>query len=96
MPNLFCHWKEFHQKQLRYISHDKMAHLANNCVTMNEFMDNFYENNELSDVICEHCYKLGGKISKANLKKHQSVLKTPMNIRIFLQGSDYNVEIYEY
>ena len=34
------------------IYHDKMTHLAYHCVTTNELMDTFYENTELSDVIC--------------------------------------------
>ena len=82
MHNLFYHWKEFH-KQLTPIHHDKMTHLANNCVTMNEFMDTFYERNDLSDVIFEYCSKLSCKIIKASFEKQQSVLKPPTNLRIF-------------
>ena len=36
------------------------------------------------------------KINKANFDKPQSVLKPPMNLRIFLQRSEYSVEIDEY
>ena len=62
-----------------------MAHLEINCVTMNEFMDKFYEKTELSDVICEEWSKLSVKISKADFEKHQSVINPPMQLRIFLQ-----------
>ena len=63
---------------------------------MNESMDIFYEKTELSDVICEHCSKFSGKSSKAKFEKHQSVLKPPMNIRIFSQRSEYSGERGEY
>ena len=66
-----------------------MSHLTKNCVTMNELMDKFYEKTELSGVICEHCSKLSGKISKANFEKHHSVLKPPTQLRILFQISDY-------
>ena len=69
-----------------------MTHLAKNCVTMYELMDKFYENTELSDVICEEYSKLSGKISKSNLKKHQSLLNPLMDIRIFLQRSECKFE----
>ena len=69
-----------------------MTHLANHCVTMNELIDRFYDNTYLSDVICEECSKLSGKSSKSNFVKHQSVLKTSMNLRIFLQIPEYNFE----
>ena len=36
------------------------------------------------------------KINKANFDKPQSVLKPPMNLRIFLQRSEYSVEKDEY
>ena len=64
-----------------------MTHFSKNCVNMNEFIDKFYEKTELSDVICEKCSKLSGKISKANFEKHQSVLKPPMNLITVLQIS---------
>ena len=67
------------------ISHDKMTHLENNCVNMNELMDKIYEHNELSGVICKQSSKLSGKGSKAKFEKHQSVLKPSMNIKIFIQ-----------
>ena len=54
--------------KLTAISHDKMNHLANNCVTMNEWMNRFSEKTDLSETICEHWSKLCGKSSKANLK----------------------------
>ena len=52
--------------------------------------------NDLSDVICEECSKLSGKLSKANSEKHRSVLNPPMKLRIFLQISEYIYEIDEY
>ena len=61
-----------------------MTHLAKNYFNMNELVDKFYEKNEMSDIICEECSKLSGKTSKANFEKHHSVLKPPMNLRIFL------------
>ena len=77
-------------KKLTPICHDKMTHLAYNCVTMNELMDKFYENTELGDVICENWSKISGKISKTKLEKYQSVLNPPMQLRVFLQISEYN------
>ena len=57
---------------------------------MNELIDRFYEKTELSDAICEECSKLSGKSSRSNFEQHQSVLKPPMNLRIFLQRPEYN------
>ena len=74
------------------MNHDKMTRLDNDCVTMNEFMDTFYERNDLSDVIFEYCSKLSCKIIKASFEKQQSVLKLPINPRIFLQRSEHNFE----
>ena len=78
---------------MRPISHDKMTHLAKKCVTMNELMGKLYKA-ELSGVICEECSSLSGKISKVDFEKYRSVLKPPMNIRIFLQISKYDFERY--
>ena len=61
-----------------------MTHLANIFVTMNELMDKFDEKTELISLICEHCSKLSGKISKSKFEKEQSVLKPPMKLRILL------------
>ena len=63
---------------------------------MNELMDRFYENAELNDVICENCSRTNDKISKVNIEKNQSVLNPPMQLRIFLQISEYNDVRYEY
>ena len=52
---------------------------------MKQLMDKFDENTELSDVICEEFSKISGKISKANIEKHQSILNPPMQLIIFLQ-----------
>ena len=84
------------KKKLIPISHDKMTHLAKNCVTMNDLMDKFYEKTELSDVICEECSVLRGKKRKANSEKHQSVLNPPIQLRIFLQRSEYNFQTDKY
>ena len=59
-------------------------------------MVKFYEKTELSDVICEEWYKLSDKIIKAIKKKHQSVLKPLIQLKIFLQISEYNFQRYEY
>ena len=37
-------------------------------------MDKFYEKTDLSDVICEQCFKLSGKSSMDSFGKHHSVL----------------------
>ena len=78
------------------MSHDKMTHLANICVVMNKLMEIMFENIDLISVICEHCSKLSGKTSKAKCEKHQSVLKQPMNFRIFLQILEYSGGRYEH
>ena len=51
---------------------------------------------ELSYVICEECSNSSGKTSKANFEKKQSVLKPPMQLKIFLQISEHNFEKDEY
>ena len=76
------------------ISHDKMTSLGINCVIMNNFMDAFFEKTDLSDVLCEECFNLSGKISKVNYQKYQSVLKPPIQIGIFLQRSENNFVRY--
>ena len=76
------------KNNLRPTSHDKMTHLDINCVTMNNLMDTFYLKTELSDIICEKFCKLSGKSSEANFENHQSVLNTPMQLRIFIQRSE--------
>ena len=43
----------------------------------------------MRDAICEECSNSSGKTSKANLE-NQSVLKPPMQLRIFLRRSDFN------
>ena len=40
---------------------------------MNELMDTFYENIDLSDVICENCSKISGKISNTKSEKSVSI-----------------------
>ena len=42
---------------------------------MNKLMNKFYENTELSDLICEQCSKLSGKSSKINIGKYHLVFK---------------------
>ena len=63
---------------------------------MNELIDKFYERIDLSDVICEKCSKNNGKTSRAKFLTNQSVLKTPMHLRIFLQRLEYNGVKYIY
>ena len=83
-------------KQLTTTSHEKMTHLTNNCVNVKELVDRFYVKTELTDVIYEHCSKLSYNISKAKFENHQSVLKQPINLGIFLQRSEYTGIRYEY
>ena len=83
-------------KQLTPTSHEKMTHLTNNCVNVKELVDRFYVKTELTDVIYEHCSKLSYNISKAKFENHQSVLKQPINLGIFLQRSEYTGVRYEY
>ena len=78
------------------ICQHKMTHLAYQCVTMNEFMDKFYEKTELSDVKFKNGSKLNGKLSNYKFEKHQLLLNPPMKIRILLQISEYNGLIDEY
>ena len=75
---------------MRPISHEKKTHLDKSCVTMTDFMDKIYEKTELSDVICEEFSKSSSLISKARFEKKQSVLKSPMQLRIYLQRSNFN------
>ena len=77
---------------MRPIIHDKKTHLGKSCVTMTYLMDKFYEKTELSDVICEGCSKLSGLISKANFEKKQSVLKSQMQLIIYLRRPSFNYE----
>ena len=77
---------------LRPISHEKKTHLVKSCVAMTDLMFKFYERTELSDVICEEFSKSSGKTSKSYSEKKLSILKTPMQLRIFLQRSEYNFE----
>ena len=72
-------------KILKPVFRDKMTHLAYHCVIMNELMDKFYEKIDMSDVICEKCSKINGKINKDKFEKYQSVLNPQMQPRIFLQ-----------
>ena len=59
---------------------------------MTDLMENFYERNELSDFICDTCTKYSGTIKKSNFETKQLVLKAPMQLRISLQRSYYNVK----
>ena len=70
MTRLLCHWEKYHKKKkLRPISHEKKTHLGKSCVTMTDLMVKFYENNQLSDFICEECSKSSGKTGKVNFEK---------------------------
>ena len=55
-----------------------------------------FTKNEFSDVVCEVCSKLSDNSFKANIEKHQSVLKPMMQLRIFLQRSEYKFQRDEY
>ena len=61
-------------------------------VTMTDLMKTFYEKTELIDVICEVFSKSSGKASKSNFETKKSVLKPPIQLRIFLQIPEYNFE----
>ena len=65
-----------------------MTHWAKNCVTVNYYMDTFYGNTQLGDVIYEERSKKRGKSSMANYENHQLVFKQPMNIITFIQRSE--------
>ena len=78
-------------KNMRKISHEKKTHLGKTCVTMTDLMDKFYETTELSDVICDICTKSRLTTRKSNFEK-KTVLKSPMQLRISLQRSHYNVK----
>ena len=60
-------------------------------MTMTDLMDQFYETNELSDVICDTCTN-SSVTKKSNFVTKQSVVKAPMKLRISLQRPEYNVE----
>ena len=79
-------------KKLRQISHEKRTHLGKSCMTMKDLMVKFYETNELSYVICDTCTNASGKKQKSNFETKQSVVKAPMQLRISLQRSHYNME----
>ena len=71
------------------ISRDKITYLFNDYVTMIELMNTFHENTDLVGVICEHCSKLSGKVSKTKFEKLVSIKTTkksqniPSNIRVY-------------
>ena len=77
---------------MRPISHEKETHLGKICMTKTDLMVKFYEKSELGDVICAEFSNSSGKTIKANLEGKQWVLKPPMQLRIFNQISDFNVE----
>ena len=61
-------------------------------MTMKDLMDEFYETNELSDVICDECSNASGTEQKPNFETKKLVVKAPIKLRISLQRSEYNVE----
>ena len=69
-----------------------MTHFGKSCVTVTYLMENFYETNDLSDVICDECTKSSSKTRKYNFEKKKTVLKSPMQLIISLQRSNYNDE----
>ena len=52
--------KSEYGKNLRQISHKKKTHLGKSCMKMKDFMEKFYETNELSDVIYDPSYNASG------------------------------------
>ena len=76
---------------MRRSSHEKTTHLGESCVTMTNLMDKFYETTDLSDVICDERTKSRSTTRKLNFEK-ETVLKSPMQLRISLQRSHFNVE----
>ena len=78
-------------KNARKTSHEKKTHLEKSCVTMIDLMGQFYETNELSDFICNTCTNSSGT-KKSNFETKKLVVKAPMQLRISLQRSEYNVE----
>ena len=90
MTHLFFPLKEISQKEKMIpISHKKKTHLGKSCVTMTDSMVKFCKKTELSDVKCEEFSKSRGLTSKTDFEK-QSVLKSPMQLRISLQISNFN------
>ena len=59
---------------------------------MTDLRDKFDETNELSDVIRDNCTKSSLSTRKFNFEKKQTVLKSPMQLRISLQRSHYNMK----
>ena len=59
---------------------------------MKDLMKKLYENNELSDVICDECSNASGTEQKSNFETKKSVVTAPMQLRISLQRTEYNVE----
>ena len=80
---------------MRPISHDKNTHLGKNYVTMTDLME-FLIKTELSDFICEECTKSSGVTSKTNFEEKQTLLKSPTQLRISLQISNFNDEKTNY
>ena len=66
--------------------------MGKRCVTMKDLMNKFYETNELSDVICDTCTNASGTEQKSNFETKQSVVTAPMQLRISLKRTEYNVE----
>ena len=64
-----------------------MTNLGKSCVTMSDLMEFLNETTELSDVICDECTKSRSTTRKSNFEKKQTVLKSPMQLRISLQIS---------
>ena len=53
---------------MRPISNDIMTYLAKKCATINELMDSFNKNTDISDFFCEEWSKLVKKVSGTILK----------------------------
>ena len=59
---------------------------------MKDLMDTFYETNELSDVINDTCTNASGIEQESNFETKQSLVSAPMQLRISLQRTEYNME----
>ena len=59
---------------------------------MKDLMNKFYETNELIDVICNECSNASGTEEIYSFETKQSVVTAPMQLKISLQRTEYNVE----
>ena len=79
-------------KKMRPISHEKKTHLGKLCYHDRFDGQFFLWKTELSDIICEEFSNSSGLICAENFGKKKSVLKSPIQLRISLQRSNFNYE----